>query len=94
MGRKARLKKERKQQPQQRNIVIDDMHTGQEHSFSPQQMRVVAEMVARARKEGQEKAAMEFVGWFDTITELKGIGPQRARELANHFLNYKPGGQK
>jgi predicted flap endonuclease-1-like 5' DNA nuclease len=91
MGRKARLKKERKQQPQ-RNVVIDDLHTGQEHSFSPQQMRVVAEMVARARKEGQEKAALEFVKWFDTITELKGIGPQRARELANHFLAFKPGG--
>jgi ERCC4-type nuclease len=90
MGKAARLKRERKQK-QQSNVVIDDLHTGQEHSFSPQQMRVVAEMVSRARKEGQEKAALEFVNWIGTINEIKGIGEKRARDIANHFLAYGPG---
>lgn len=94
MGKAARIKKERKQQLQSRPVVIVDEHTKQEHSFSPQQMRVVAEMVASARKDGRERAALEFVEWIHTIDEIKGIGGKRARDIANHFLAYGPGGSK
>jgi predicted flap endonuclease-1-like 5' DNA nuclease len=94
MGKKSRLKKERQQiraQQLQKPIVIVDEHTQQEHLFSQQQMKVVAEMVARARQEGREKAALEFVEWFNHVTEVRGIGPKLQRDLANHFLAYGPG---
>jgi NADPH-dependent glutamate synthase beta subunit-like oxidoreductase len=91
MGRKSRLKKERQQIRAEQPIIILDEHTQQEHIFSQQQMKVIADMVARARKEGREKAAFEFVEWFNHVTEVKGIGPKLQRDLANHFLAYGPG---
>lgn len=99
MGKQAKkIKNNIKPQPFFKNVIIQDNWTGQEHKFTPQQMKAVAEMVARARAEGQEKgreaAALEFVNWIGTINEIKGIGEQRARAIANHFLAYKPGGNK
>ena len=100
MGYKSKLKKQKKIASlfPETSTTFRDHHSGKDHIFSPEQMRVVAEMIGQARQEGQEqgrkKAALEFVRWIGTINEIKGIGEQRARAIADHFLAYGPGGSQ
>jgi hypothetical protein len=94
MGRKSRMKQERKEAGGKQKIVVFDEKTGKDHPFSPQQIRVVSEMLAAAREQGKEMAAMEFVNWVGMLKDIKGIGEQRAKDITNHFLKYGPGAKR
>jgi predicted flap endonuclease-1-like 5' DNA nuclease len=91
VGRKAKLKQQRKQQAkQQQTFTFKDSLTGATIEFSAQQFAVLAEQKAAARKEGEEigqgRAIAFFLDWLENVEQIPGIGPKTAEKLQKHFI--------
>lgn len=92
MGRKSRLKKDRRLAPGKNQAIIDDQAKLKPAPMDPVLIeayvkgRTVGEQQGRAQ--GIEEAVMLYAEWIDTIDEVKGVGPQ-IKENIFQYLNDK-----
>lgn len=91
MGRKARLKQQRREESKKPLIVMDEFN-GDKHSFSPQQVKVIGKILQQEREKAAQKERDRLSGvllrWFEDLPNVPGLGSKTLLKVANHFNKF------